>query len=44
MYAIPFNIKGCIVSDGDGTLPTDWRASEIVTIIEVKSMKADNGK
>ena len=35
----PFNIKGCIVSDGDGTLPTDWRASEIVTAIEVESIK-----
>jgi hypothetical protein len=40
----PFNINGCIVSDGDGTLPNDWRASEIVTAIEIESMKADNGK
>lgn len=31
----PFNIKGgCIVSDGNN-IPTDWRASEIVTALEL---------
>ena len=35
----PFNIKGCIVSDGDGTLPTDWRASELIKFIEIQGRK-----
>ena len=31
----PFNIKGCIVSDGNA-IPTDWRANGIVTTLEVE--------
>ena len=30
----PFNIKGCIVTDGNN-IPTDWKASEIVTALEI---------
>lgn len=34
----PFNIKGCIVTDGNN-IPTDWRASDIVTAIEIERDK-----
>ena len=30
----PFNIKGCIVIDGNN-IPADWKASEIVTALEI---------
>ncbi len=30
----PFNIKGCIVTDGNN-IPADWKASEIVTALEI---------
>lgn len=33
----PFNLKGCIVSDGDGVLPTDWRTSAAVMKIEISN-------
>ena len=31
----PFNIKGCILTDGNN-IPIDWRVSDIVTIFEMK--------
>lgn len=34
----PFNIKGCIVTDGNN-IPANWKAAEIITRIEVESMK-----
>lgn len=34
----PFNIKGCIVTDGNN-IPSEWRASDIVTAIEIESKK-----
>ena len=30
----PFNVKGCIVTDGNN-IPTDWRASDIITALEI---------
>lgn len=36
----PFNIKGCIATDGNN-VPSDWRAAEIITAIEVESMKKE---
>lgn len=36
----PFNIKGCIATDGNN-VPSDWRAAEIITAIEVESMKRE---
>lgn len=34
----PFNIKGCIVTDGNN-IPSDWRAGEIITDIETEGKK-----
>lgn len=34
----PFNVKGCIVTDGDN-IPTDWRASELINSIEIQVRK-----
>lgn len=31
----PFNIKGCILTDGNN-IPSDWKAAEIITAIEQK--------
>ena len=31
----PFNIKGCIITDGNN-IPSDWRAGEIITALEIK--------
>lgn len=31
----PYNVKGCIVTDGNN-IPTDWRASDIIEIMEPK--------
>lgn len=30
----PFNIKGCIITDGNN-IPSDWKVSEIVTALEI---------
>ncbi len=30
----PFNIKGCIVTDGNN-IPTDWKAGELIKSIEM---------
>lgn len=27
----PFNFNGCIVTDGDGCLPSDWNVREIIS-------------
>lgn len=32
----PFNIKNCIVTDGNN-IPADWKVAEIVTTIELKT-------
>lgn len=34
----PYNVKGCIVTDGNN-IPTDWRASNIIEILEQKENK-----
>lgn len=34
----PFNIKGCIVTDGNN-IPGDWRASELIKAIELESAR-----
>ena len=34
----PFNINGCIVTDGNN-IPTDWRASELIRNIEINGRK-----
>lgn len=34
----PFNIKGCIVTDGNN-IPTDWRTSDVITALEIKENK-----
>ena len=34
----PFNIKGCIVTDGNN-IPSDWRASELIKSIEIQGRK-----
>lgn len=34
----PFNISGCIVTDGNN-IPTDWKASEIIKTIEIHGRK-----
>ena len=34
----PFNINGCIVTDGNN-IPTDWRASELIKSIEIQGRK-----
>ena len=34
----PFNIGGCIVTDGNN-IPTDWRSSELIKSIEMQSRK-----
>lgn len=34
----PFNIKGCIVTDGNN-IPTDWKASELIKSIEMTGRK-----
>lgn len=31
----PFNIKGCIITDGNN-IPSDWKASEVITALEIK--------
>lgn len=31
----PFNIKGCIVTDGNN-IPSDWRAGEVIKSLEIK--------
>lgn len=31
----PFNIKGCILTDGNN-IPSDWRAAEIIIALELK--------
>ena len=31
----PFNIKGCIVTDGNN-IPSDWRASDVITALELQ--------
>lgn len=31
----PFNARGCMVTDGNN-VPTDWRASSLITMIEVR--------
>lgn len=31
----PFNIKGCIVTDGD-VLPSEWRVADTVTTLDMK--------
>jgi len=31
----PFNIKGCIMTNGDN-IPSDWRASELTKSIEIQ--------
>lgn len=37
----PFNIKGCIVSDGNA-VPTDWRVGELMRSIEIKGRKENS--
>lgn len=34
----PFNVKGCIVTDGNN-IPTDWKASELIKSIEIQGRK-----
>lgn len=34
----PFNISGCIVTDGNN-VPSDWRASELIKSIEIQGRK-----
>lgn len=34
----PFNINGCIVSDGNA-IPTDWRVGKLMRSIEIKDRK-----
>lgn len=34
----PFNIKGCMVTDGNN-IPTDWRSSELIKSIEIQGRK-----
>lgn len=34
----PFNISGCIVTDGNN-IPTDWRSSELIKSIEIQGRK-----
>lgn len=34
----PFNVKGCMVTDGNN-IPTDWRASELIKFIEIQGRK-----
>lgn len=34
----PFNIKGCIVTDGNN-IPTDWKAGELIKSIEMNGGK-----
>ena len=36
----PFNIGGCIVTDGNN-IPTDWRASELIKSIEIQGRKGE---
>lgn len=30
----PFNFGGCIVTGGDGVLPADWRAGDVIKGVE----------
>lgn len=34
----PFNISGCMVTDGNN-IPTDWRSSELIKTIELSNKK-----
>ena len=34
----PFNVNGCIVTDGNN-IPTDWKASELIKSIEIQGRK-----
>lgn len=34
----PFNVKGCMVTDGNN-IPTDWRSSELIKSIEIQGRK-----
>lgn len=34
----PFNVKGCIVTDGNN-IPAEWRASELIKHIELQGRK-----
>ncbi len=36
----PFNNNGCIVTDGNN-IPSDWRAGELITSIEVERIKKE---
>ena len=31
----PFNIKGCIITDGNN-VPADWAAGEVITMLEIE--------
>lgn len=34
----PFNVKGCIATDGNN-IPTDWKAAELIKSIEIQGKK-----
>lgn len=34
----PFNVNGCIVTDGNN-IPEDWRASDLITCIDIQGRK-----
>jgi hypothetical protein len=34
----PFNVHGCMVTDGNN-IPTDWRSSELIKSIEIQGRK-----
>ena len=34
----PFNIKGCIVTDGNN-IPSDWAAGEVITALQIEKSR-----